>query len=266
MTTDAVEIRPFRSAHGSLVQMSVREDTVDFDVSMSSIQEDEYRLGDHDKLSGWAIDIGAHIGAVSIALAMDNPELRVLAVEIVPENVQALTVNAALNGVTDRVTVAHAAAGGPDELSRTCFMYHRSHPVAPNEYVNKHRHIGNSFWSLARVKDETFDSTAVEMKVLSLGAMMKQNDIDEVAFLKIDCEGCEWAFLDTPDIAKVKFVVGEYHWDYAPQGDVATRKKGTKAPQRAATAQEELHRLFDKTHDLTVGDHPTIGLFTAVLR
>src|SRR4051812_14617952 len=218
MTTEPA-VWPFRSAHGSLVQMSTRGDTVDFDVCMSSIQEDEYRLGDHDRISGWAIDIGAHIGAVSIALAMDNPALKVLAVEIVPENIEALNVNAALNGVTDRVRVVHAAAGAPDELSRTCFMYPRSHPVASPEYVNKHRHIGNSFWSLAY--DGAFDSTSVEMKVMSLGAMMKQHDIDEVEFLKIDCEGCEWAFLDTPDIAKVKHVIGEYHWDYSPQGDVA---------------------------------------------
>lgn len=257
-----MSIETFTSRKGSTAEMSVREDTVDFDVCMSSIHEDEYGLGPRAELTGVALDIGAHIGAVTMALALDNPNLRVIAVEIVPENAEALRDNAIRNGVSDRVTVVEKAAGGPDELSRTCYMHHRSHPVAPLEYVRKHRHIGNSFWSEAY--GGAFDSEAVEMEVVSLSALTE--GIDEVSFLKIDAEGAEWAFLRDPAVSKVQTMVGEFHWDYAPQGDSATHRKGAKPYKRAKTAQEELHRLLDATHVVTVADHPTIGLFEATRR
>jgi FkbM family methyltransferase len=256
---DKVEVRQF-----GMVKMGYRPSTVDYDVCYSSIVEDEYHLRQWNEITGWAIDIGAHVGAVTVALAAQHPTLRVLAVEIVPENVAMLHDNLERNGVADRVTIVTDAAGGPDEVSRTCFVHHRSHPVAAPEYVEKHRYIGNSFWSA--VYGGAFDSDAVDIPVVSLGQLLERHGIDEVAFMKIDAEGAEWAFLRDPAISRVKYIIGEYHWDYAPQGDAAKKVEGAKPYKRKATAQQELQALLGATHMLDVADHPTIGHFEARLR
>lgn len=223
--------------------------------------EDEYELASLD-LTGLALDIGAHIGAVTIALALDNPTLRIKAVEVVPENVEMLRLNVAQNNVTDRVEIIEKAAGGPDEQSRTCYMRHRSHPAATDEYVAKSRYIANSFWS-PEENGAVFDAEAVEIGCVSLDDLATE----DVSFIKIDCEGAEWEFFRAPALAKVTMVTGEYHWDYRWQGDAATLKADSaKRSPRAANAQDELHRLFDRTHTLTSWSHPTIGHFTAMLR
>lgn len=244
---------------GKPAWMYVREDTIDYDICASSMLEDEYGLADIS-VSGHALDIGAHIGAVTVALALDNPDLRVTAVEVVPENVEVLRQNIERNGIGDRVTVVEAAAGGPDEASRTCYMRHRSYPSATDEYVAKSRYIANSFWS---PENGTPDAEAVEIPVVSLSDLAS----DGVSFIKIDCEGAEWEFFRDPALANVTLVTGEYHWDYRWQGDAATRKAGSpERSPRADTAQAELHRLFDTTHTLTAWEHPTLGHFTAVRR
>jgi hypothetical protein len=53
---------------------------------------------------------------------------------------------------------------------------------------------------------------------------MKTYDIDEVTFLKIDCESCEWQFLTSPDIGKVQEIIGEYHFGAGLAGIVELLK------------------------------------------
>lgn len=263
MTVDvAPELRVFRTPRGGQATMELRPDTVDHDVCYSLMVEDEYHLGALPALEGLAIDIGAYIGAASIALALDNPSLRVKAVEVVPENVEAIHENVRLNHVDDRIEVVFAAAGGPDEASRTCYMRHRAHPAATTAYVNKHRYVGNSFWSPNGSME--FQADAVEMDCVSLSDLAQG---EPVAFIKIDAEGAEWEFLADPAVALAEHIHGEYHWDYVWQGDASTKKAGS--PKRAArkkTPQAEMLRLLGKTHDLQIDDHPTIGHFEAVKR
>lgn len=258
-----LEVGGFPTRHGSTAIMGFRPSTMDYDVCMSAIVEDEYKLANWHNLEGWALDVGAHIGAVTIALAKDNPSLRVIAVEIVPENVSLIRDNVERNDLDGRVVVVERAAGAPGEISRVCYMRHRSHPQATAAYVNKHRYIGNSFWSRASADDGTFDSEAVTVPSISLSELMAENHIGEFAFMKIDAEGAEWAFLRDPAVSKVRYIIGEFHWDYAGQGDLA---EGTTPYERAKTPQAELERLLGPTHNVWVADHPTIGHFEATIR
>jgi FkbM family methyltransferase len=242
------------------VVMHTRPDTVDHDICTSSMIEDEYKLAALPELTGLAIDIGAHIGAVTVALALDNPTLRVKAVEIVPENAEMLRLNLAENGIADRVEVVEKAAGGPDEASRTCWFHHRAHARATPEYVAKHRFIGNSFWS-PNITD--FESSAYEIECVCLSDLAD----GPVSFIKTDAEGAEWQFLADPSVNRVERIHGEYHWDYVGQGDLAKLKPNArKRPKRGDTPQAEMARLLSKTHVLTMDEHPTIGHFEAVLR
>jgi hypothetical protein len=149
--------------------------------------------------------------------------------------------------------------GGPDETSRRCYMRHKSHPAVTDGYAAKHRYIANTLWN----PEHSADSEIVDMPVTDLGALLDEFGIDEVAFLKVDCEGCEWAVLDSPAVARVKYIIGEYHWDYIGQRRESTLRDGAVLPQWAATPQQELTRLLAGTHLLELGAHPDVSLFRA---
>ena len=96
--TYALEQKPFSTPRGNLVTLFVREGTSDWNTCNSALSEDEYGLANLYFLAGQkALDVGAHIGSVSIGLAIDNPSLEVTALEAVPPNVALLHVNALIN-------------------------------------------------------------------------------------------------------------------------------------------------------------------------
>ena len=217
----------------------------------ASAEGDEYRLKGRS-LHGWAIDVGAYIGTVSIPLAVDFPGLRVLAVEPVPENGDALEEHARMNGVSDRVTLVRAFASKSGVQSKIC-RYGWTHygetgesiGAASDEYLHQHRFVGESF---ADIGNPQF---RLEVPAVSLDSLISTYGIEEVALLKIDCEGCEWDFLDTPAVAHIVSIVGEYH----------TVLYESSQPHRRREAMVE---LLAKTHTVTFWDDGAIcGLFSA---
>ena len=211
---------------GHAATMEFREGTNDWNV-LSSVNRpgNEYDLP--TGLAGWALDIGAHLGGVSIALALDNPELRVLAVEPQPDNLRLLHLNIGYNSLTDRITVVDGVAG-TDPL-----VTYGGH----GQSAEHHAFIGNNEWSLVASGSET-----ISARCYSLSGLMRRIRAQSIAFMKIDCEGCEWSFLADPAIGKVSRISGEWH----PPG-----------------IAERLSKLLDPTHVVTfIGDHG----FAAVLR
>ena len=175
----------FRLKSGQSVQMHTRPGTNDHNVCFSILTEDEYRIDDLKPMSGLALDVGAHIGAATVALCALNPDLRVIAIEALPANVRLLRKNTA--PYADRVTVIHAAAG--------------TNPVVRwNGKDRTHRFIGNQFGT---------GGVAYFGDTVSLSEIVEQ--YGPVRFLKIDCEGCEATFLDDPAIADVEWIAGEFH-------------------------------------------------------
>lgn len=182
----------FALPHGGTVRMEVRPDTNDWNVCYSIITEDEYKLP--PVLSGVALDIGAHIGACTAALLELNPTLRVVAVEPIPENIELLRTNTAKYG--DRAIIVEGAAGkGPQTI--------RYGYTGKEEFARVHRFIGNQYMP----DDVGYDEITVPGFTLS----ELVNQYGEISFLKIDCEGCEHAFLDDPAIDQVARLSGEFH-------------------------------------------------------
>ncbi len=207
---------------------------------------DEYRMRGR-VLSGWAIDVGAHIGALAIPLAMDHPDLRVIALEAVEGNVALIRENAARNGVSDRVEVIHAFASSPGVKRGTIHYGYRHEPSADDGYVSAHRFVGNTWGPNGEEGDPEFND---ELDAVSLDDLLRRFHIDDLALMKIDCEGCEWAFLDTPGVSRVQTIVGEYHG----------RPKGAERPI------ERLREMLP-SHEVTAWlDDPVNGLFEAVRR
>ena len=219
----AVTQGTFRTPRGRSVTLNYREDTNDWNTLSSCLTEDEYGLRDL-RLEGQALDIGAHIGGVTIALAVDNPELHVIAVEAVPPNAQLLAANVEAARVADRVTIVQAAAGKGDKATvRWGFK--------GNEAADHHAFIGNAVMPNVNLVEHENS----EVDVVTLAGLVKQ--YGPIGFAKIDCEGCEYPLLENiPDcITRIR---GEEHYgpldlpdfdvtytqDNAPRGFEAVRR------------------------------------------
>lgn len=187
----------FRTPRGQNVSMAYREDTSDWNTLRSCMDEDEYRLRELT-LSGTALDVGAHIGGVTIGLALDNPDLHVVAIEAVPPNVVLLRENIERAGVGDRVTVLHAAAGkGKTATIRWAFE--------GNATADHHAFIGNS------LLPGPATHLSEKMPVVKLADLVAQHG--PFAFAKVDCEGCEYPFLRGKALSQVAHIRGEVHAD-----------------------------------------------------
>lgn len=213
--------------------MAVRDQTADHNNVYSCMTEDEYHLRELD-VEGVALDIGAHIGGVSIGLALDNPNARVIAVEALSENVALLTENAERNNVSDRVTVIHAAASRPGKRRMTILWNYGG-----SESATHHRYIGGA----RGAQSIPFaDASAEKVPAISLDSLV--DAYGEIDFAKVDCEGCEYDFLATPAVASVREFRGEHHAGF-----------------------DEITRLLGETHLVSLtGGSESFGAFAAVLR
>lgn len=184
----------FVTPRGRQVSMFVRPDTTDHNTLYSCLNEDEYGLRDVELGDGTAIDIGAHIGGATVALAVDNPNATIVAVEALSENVTLLERNLEANGITN-VSVFHAIAGRPGKRGRKGTV---NWNFGGGESAQGHRFIANA----VRLDIESADSEQAIIIAL--------NDLPEAAFMKIDCEGGEYELLrgDTSRIAEIR---GEFH-------------------------------------------------------
>lgn len=226
-----------QTAGGHVAHFAVRDDTSDSALAYGVLAEQEYPFARLQGLSGWAVDIGAHIGIVTVGLALDNPDLQVIAVEALPENVEMLRLNVARNGLGDRVTVVSAAAGAAGEETVDITYGWSSAVNQPDGYMHDNRFIGGMVGG--NETSMTVTCPAVSLDVLTEG-------IDEVTLLKIDCEGCEWHFLTSPALSKVRRIVGEAH----------VGRHGTLADLRAMLADFEV----------TMDDSLVVATFEAVRR
>ena len=196
--TYALASAEFRTPRGRSALMAYRQDTNDWNTLWACLNEDEYGL--RDRKVRTAVDIGAYIGGVTVGLALDNPDCRVIAVEPVPANVELLRTNVERNGLGERVTVLEGAAGGKEPVE-VRFGY-RGSPT-----LEHHAFVGNS--SLA------YDNEVIDHDAVTYDEPITLSRIVELAgsidLLKIDCEGGEYTFLDDPAAKSIPAIVGEFH-------------------------------------------------------
>jgi FkbM family methyltransferase len=229
--------------NNSTIRLQTRATTNDAAVAYGILGTDEYGL-QGESISGWVIDIGAHIGIVCIAIALDFPDTKIVAVEAIPDNAALVQKNVDLNGLHDRIFVESAAATEPG-LTEAPIIFDYEwvgvekgvSPVIEEGYVRDCRYIGNIF----EYPEGEQRATTLMVPALSLGAIMQKYAIDEVELLKLDCEGCEYAFLRDPARKKVRRIIGEFHRGFPG-----------------------IEKLLGKTHNLTVRiDRGGVGIFEA---
>lgn len=194
------------SPGGNRYTMRIRPGTSDWNTVQACSGTpgcDEYRLP--SGLTGWALDIGAHIGAATIPLLLDNPELRVIAVEALPENAALARENATRNGVADRLILVEGGASDSELPIRIHY--------APDDA--QHEYIGNQWGPQDRPFIEVPGITLTR-----LAAMRGADTGAPFAWAKIDCEGCEYHVLASPAVALLDFIIGEVHLGWQRLVDV----------------------------------------------
>ena len=201
--------------------MHYRLETNDWNTISAVFHGDEYRLP--RGLSGLALDIGAYIGPVSVALALDNPDLDITAVEPVPDNLRLLRLNLETNGLAQRVQVIPAACGGPDQETATIRW-----GFTGSEVAEHHAFVGNS--SLYTTHATGFESA--EIPAFPLSALAP----GPVAWLKIDVEGAEYAILTDRAVARCDVITGEYH---------------PETPFGGTGGRQDILRLLGETHHVS---------------
>lgn len=194
---------------------------------------DEYLIP--DGLTGWALDVGAHIGSVTVPLLLDNPGLRVVAIEAVPDNAELLIENLARNHVDDRCTVLNAAAWDGKGSIDVEYGYTGS------EVAETHAYIG----SITPWLDNPGDSVTATVPIITLKGALALTD-GEFVWAKSDCEGCEHRFFVGAGLKRIAVLVGEWH-------------------HRDGSPEAFAERL-SKTHDVTWSEGIGGGPFRAVRR
>lgn len=194
------ERRTVVSPRGNEVRICARADTSDLAVIGSTFgifgetPEDEYQLAELYPLAGSAIDIGAHVGSISLALLADNPDLRVTAIEPLAENVAVFRASLAENGWTDRARIVTGAIapGGTAAINWN---------FSSTDYLVTNRYIGGMELG-ASGEYET-----VEVATVTLGELVT----DDTVLAKLDCESCEWTAFRDPAVKRIPTIVAEGH-------------------------------------------------------
>lgn len=185
---------------GAKARLHVREGTTDLSTVGSLFYlwgktDDEYGFGSEAPRT--FLDIGGHIGLATISVLLDNPECRAVVLEPLPENIELLERNLNENGVRHRAFIVHGAIGTGSEQR----IGYRLPRVVDADPV--HEYVGGPV-------DDDYEGRSITAPVYPLGDLF---DIlgDEVDLAKIDCEGCEYVALRSPDITRARKWVGEYH-------------------------------------------------------
>lgn len=228
----------FTTPNGRSLTLFVRSDTNDAALAHGILDEDEYHLGG-TSFSGWALDIGAHIGIVGLALAVDNPDIRVVLVEPVPDNCDLIRRSIAANGLDERCFVEEAAAAGPGASTVEVGYDYTAADVPDQGYVQQNRYIGGMWRSNVASEGKTVEARAVNITTLAFIYASK------FILCKIDAEGAEYEFFKDPSVDLIAIIIGEWH-----DGPFSRIK-----------------RLLGKTHRVEMlADHDGTGIFRAVHR
>ncbi|MFN8650565.1 MAG: FkbM family methyltransferase [Gemmatimonadales bacterium] len=150
---------------------------------LRELERDPYELRTRRFAPGdVVVDVGAHIGTVSIILALLHPEIRVIACEPASRTFAMLLANLEANGVRN-VTPVQAAIMG---TSGTCELV-----WAPTQSVNASTTCSASSRSTRVAAGWQQETVAA----LTLDDLFTRQRLERCAFLKLDCEGAEWAIV-----------------------------------------------------------------------
>ena len=146
------------------------------------------------------LDIGAHVGVVSIYLAKRHPEIEIIAFEPVTENYLQLLKNRVANQVTNVSAHNQAVTGDGRQVCLGGDFHENTGGIS----ILKAR-TGTS--------DASADGYVRTSASMRLKAIFDEYGLERVKLLKIDCEGAEYEiFRAEPELlSRVDYLRGEFH-------------------------------------------------------
>lgn len=154
------------------------------------------------------VDIGAHVGTFTLHAARATAGA-VHAYEPMPENVALLRRNVERNGAAN-VSVHQAAVGDREGSCR----------MRRGEYS-----VGGALAAIGGAA-----GAELEVPMVTLAAILRENRLERIDFLKVDCEGAEGAFLSAGAelLPKVGKIAVEYHdgWSELDHEELAELLRG----------------------------------------
>lgn len=145
------------------------------------------------------IDIGGHVGIVSIYLAKKYPFLKIYTFEPNYNNYHNLQENIAINYITN--IVAYNKAVTKDGRN--------SGMLVPNSNTG-----GGGLFELPIPESLLPDYSYYTIASINLDNFMDENNISKCKLLKIDCEGCEYEILlNSNKLNCIDYLSGEFHID-----------------------------------------------------
>lgn len=197
---------------GARWRIKIRSSSVDARMEslvLPEMRQDEYGLATLPPLSGTVLDIGSHVGTTAVMLATLHPNITVHAFEPAAMNFVFLVWNLLENGLLHRVIPHNLALNSKGEP----FVIE----YAPDDSTSTRAvHMGRSWGALPKITQRVNAST--------LNRFLGACEIDEVAFVKLDCEGCEYEIVPANDkffIDRVMHMRGEVHaWQMRSRGAV----------------------------------------------
>jgi FkbM family methyltransferase len=184
---------------GSVARVICREVEHDYQI-------DKLDIKDGDTI----IDIGAHVGIVSIALAKLYPNAKIVAYEPFKPNFDRLVRNLAKNGVTS--VTAHNAAVSDKAGTIVLHGDPTKNSGGMSIYGNGMSHY---------------------IECVAFADILK--DYSEIALLKIDCEGAEYDILNSDPLFGVKAIRGEFHHNNVRNAHVLLERVKVRVPDTKVT-------------------------------
>lgn len=187
---------------GSTISAYIREGTVDLNNVRAVVEADEYNFKGVPLEDGITVlDFGAHIGAASLLIAsLGFPNVKIYAYEPLPENIELMKKNIALNNFQTIFPVAQAVDGKPGTIEIR-------YGDARTDSGSQHYFIGCPWYTLSE------ESCIVQ--AVSLENIFEEHKIERCRLIKLDCEGTELAlFAQCPKeiFQRIDFLVGEHHF------------------------------------------------------
>ena len=153
------------------------------------------------------VDVGAHIGGVSIVLATLHPGIRIIAFEPSSSNFAMLSENLRENGITNVTAVQKAVMGERGDLTLTWAPHATAgSTVGLSDQSRKAREAGG--WSSETVECVTLDD------------VFATHRIKRCSWLKLDCEYAEWGIAaKTSVLDRVDHIALELHLPASRQSE-----------------------------------------------
>lgn len=143
------------------------------------------------------LDIGSNLGLLSL-YALDQGASKIYSVEPEPKNFENLKKNT--SQFQEIVPIQYAIDYKIGEV---------------DFYIGDSSSIHTIFQQSENISGYKFEKNSIKVKSIDANSLIKEFNIEKIDYLKIDCEGGEYAFFETINEDylknKVKFITGEVH-------------------------------------------------------